>query len=89
MIVRYEVLVSQPEPYLRQICDHLGLDWSDRLLQHGEHNVGVWGGTDKTEPIHRRSVGAHKSALTSEERRKIHSVIQLDMEMLGYVELFD
>lgn len=88
-IVRYEELVSNPEACLRQICEHLGLEWSDRLLDHGKHNVGEWGGTDKTAPIHRRSVALHKDALTMEDRRKIHSLIQLDMEMHGYVELFD
>jgi hypothetical protein len=45
-IVRYEVLVSQPEPYLRQICEHLGLEWSDRLLEHGK--------------IQHRQVGGHR-----------------------------
>jgi protein-tyrosine sulfotransferase len=88
-VVRYEVLVSQPEPYLRQICDHLRLDWSDRLLEHGKYNTGHWAGTDKSEPIHERSLEAFKTRLTMEERRKIHSVIESDMEMLGYVELFD
>jgi protein-tyrosine sulfotransferase len=88
-IVRYEVLVTKPEPYLRQICDHLGLEWSDRLLEHGKYNEGTWGGTDKTDPIHERSVAAHKDRLTVEDRQKIQSVIQSDMEMLGYVELFD
>jgi hypothetical protein len=88
-IVRYEVLVSTPEPYLRQICDHLGLDWSDRLLEHSKYNAGTWEGTNKAEPIHPRSVAAHKSRLTMEDRRKVHSVIEAEMEMLGYVELFD
>jgi hypothetical protein len=88
-LVRYEVLVSRPEPCLRQICGHLGLDWSERLLEHGKYNVGRWGGTDKTEPVHERSVEAFRTRLTMEERRKIHTVIQGDMEMLGYVELFD
>jgi protein-tyrosine sulfotransferase len=88
-IVRYEVLVAQPEPYLRQICEHLGLDWSDLLLEHGKYNTGKWGGTDKTEAMHERSIEAFKTRLTMEQRRQIHSVISADMEMLGYVELFD
>jgi protein-tyrosine sulfotransferase len=88
-IVRYEVLVSSPDPYLRQICDHLGLEWSNRLLEHGKHNTGTWAGTNKAEPIHSRSIASHKSGLTLEDRRKVHSVIQAEMEMLGYVELFD
>ena len=88
-LVRYEVLVSEPEPYLRQICDHLGLEWSDRLLEHGKYNEGTWAGTNKAEPIHERSIEAYRNRLTIEDRRQIQSVIQLDMEMLGYVELFD
>jgi hypothetical protein len=88
-VVRYEVLVSEPEAYLPQICDHLGLEWSDHLLEHGTHNTGEWGGTDKTEPIHGRSIEAFRDRLSIEDRRKIHRLIQLDMEMHGYVELFD
>jgi protein-tyrosine sulfotransferase len=89
MVVRYETLVAQPEPCLREICDHLGLDWSERLLEHGKYSSGTWGGTDKGAPIHEASVEAYRTRLTTEDRRKIHAVIQPDMERLGYVERFD
>jgi protein-tyrosine sulfotransferase len=88
-LVRYEVLTAQPEPYLRQICEYLRLEWSDRLLEHQNHSAGQFAGTNKGEAIHQRSIRAYKSKLTLEDRRKLHSVIRPDMEMLGYVELFD
>jgi protein-tyrosine sulfotransferase len=88
-VVRYEVMIHEPERYLRQICEHLELEWSDRLLEHGKYSTGTWFGTDKREPIHQRSVQAYRTRLTMDERRKLHSIVQSDMEMLGYVELFD
>jgi protein-tyrosine sulfotransferase len=88
-LVRYEVLTTQPEPYLQQICRHLELEWSDRLLAHGNYSSGQFFGTDKGESIHRRSLGSYRTAMTLEERRELHSVIGPEAEMLGYVELFD
>lgn len=88
-LVRYETLTTRSEPYLRQICDHLGLEWTDRLMEHEKHSEGQWGGTDKGERIHQRSLQAYKKNLTVEERRALFSTIGNEMESLGYVELFD
>lgn len=33
-IVRYEDLIVEPEPVLRALCDFLGLDFSDSMLDH-------------------------------------------------------
>ena len=88
-IVRYELLTGNSEQYIRQLCDFLDLEWSDRLLEHHKYSSGMWAGTNKGEEIHQRSVGAHKHYLTLEERRSLYSVIQVDMEALGYSEQFD
>lgn len=37
MEVRYEDLVVNPEPHLRQICDFLELPWNDRVLNYHKH----------------------------------------------------
>jgi hypothetical protein len=37
MEVRYEDIVVDPEPNLRRICDFLGLEWTDRVLNYHQH----------------------------------------------------
>jgi Sulfotransferase domain. len=88
-IVRYEVLIANPESYLRQVCQFLDLEWSDHLLEHEKYGSGQWGGTNKGEAIHQRSLHVYKKYLSIDERLAIYSVIGPDMELMGYVELFD
>jgi hypothetical protein len=47
-VLRYEDLVTRPEPVLRELLDYLGEDWSDNVLQH--HTVqAARGGRRKVE----------------------------------------
>jgi hypothetical protein len=46
-------------------------------------------GRDKGEAIHQRSLHVYKEYLSIDERLAIYSVIGPDMELMGYVELFD
>jgi hypothetical protein len=62
--VRYEALVSQPEPELRRVVGHLGIDWDAGVTAHqqAEHpqvsKAGLaTGGTDSTRAIDDGSVG--------------------------------
>jgi hypothetical protein len=88
-VVRYETLIANPEPYLCQICKFLDLEWNDHLLEHEKYSSGQWGGTNKGEAIHQRSLHAYKKNLGIEERRALYSVIRPEMEAMGYLELFD
>ena len=88
-VVRYEMLIANPEPYLRQICQFLNLEWNDHLLEHGKYSSGQWGGTNKGEAIHQRSLHAYKKNLSMAERRALYSLIRPEMEAMGYLELFD
>lgn len=36
VLVRYEDLVSDPEPVLRDVCERVGLDWDESVLRHDE-----------------------------------------------------
>jgi hypothetical protein len=47
-VLRYEDLVTRPEPVLRELLDYLGEDWSDNVLAH--HTVqAARGGRRKVE----------------------------------------
>jgi hypothetical protein len=77
VLVRYEELVLSPEAVLRELLDWLGVQWSDRVLDHHTVQVGrggrviVEGGNRIDDPIdvsrvdkwHRRMSDRHKRLL--------------------------
>jgi hypothetical protein len=77
VLVRYEELVLRPEAVLRELLDWLGVQWSDRVLDHHTVQVGrggrviVEGGNRIDDPIdvsrvdkwHRRMSDRHKRLL--------------------------
>jgi hypothetical protein len=69
--VRYDELVSQPEPVLRIVCAFLGLPWTPELLQHPafphmqvDRDGFAIGRTDSTPSIHTRSLDRWRESLT-------------------------
>jgi hypothetical protein len=80
--VSYERLVTQPEPTLRAICQHLVVQFDDRLLHHNEfahtevfaHGRTV-GETDPNRPIQSDSVGQSVEWLSDQDKEWIDSVI--------------
>ena len=72
--VRYEELVTSPEPHLKTVLGYLGLQWEEGVLDHPSH----WhtaldpagfaaGGTDPRKPIHGQSVSTWDQHLTHED----------------------
>lgn len=59
--VRYEDLVADPEPTLRRVVGHLGLPWSDAVLDHVSSarrtTIGTPSYRDVRQPLYARSVG--------------------------------
>jgi hypothetical protein len=53
--IRYEQLVTEPEPVLRELCRFFELDWDDRVLHHHEQAERVVAAT--------RFPGAHRRVL--------------------------
>jgi len=68
--VRYEELVSNPEPVLRRVIEFLELNWEPAVLNHHRlphdqlFNGRAIGNTDPTRSIDARSTGVWKSQLT-------------------------
>ena len=51
-VVKYEDLVTRPEPTLRTLFETLEIDWDDAVLHHHEHATGgAIGGTRRDRPI--------------------------------------
>ncbi len=85
--VRYEEFVENPEPYLRKIVHHLGLDWSDEVLRSHEHygegelghgKIKLW------RPIHRESTAKYKQ-LSKEQASRIHALTKQSLDAYGYI----
>jgi hypothetical protein len=85
--IAYEKLVAQPESKLRQVTDFLGLEWSDRLLDH-RRTAGQRGAIDTpsydqvVSELSTRSVGRWKRY-----EKQLESVLPILLpwaERLGY-----
>jgi tetratricopeptide (TPR) repeat protein len=60
--LRYEDLVTEPEPVARAMLDFAGLDWNDAVLRHHEVEGPVLTASEKqaVRPIYRSAIGRSK-----------------------------
>jgi len=72
--VRYETLVTNPEPELRAIVDFLDLPWSDQLLAHQDQDLTIYRNPtghlsrdQVNKPMNDASIGRWKRDLTADE----------------------
>lgn len=79
--IRYERLVSNPEPVLREVCRFLDVAWEPTLLQHPAfahtdtfEDGLTWGQTDPRLAVHAKSVGQWSSLLTAEQSSEVLNV---------------
>lgn len=84
--VRYEDFVADPEPVLRRIVAHLGLEWSPRVLEShldykegeiGHGNIKLW------QPIHTGSVDKYKT-LSPDIASQVYSLTSEVLRAYGY-----
>lgn len=91
-VVRYEDLVAQPEPLLRELVAFLGEPWSPDLLRHHElaRERGAArlaeGGTRTGDAIDPARNDRWKAELTAAERRELVRVTAALREVFGYGE---
>lgn len=78
--VRYESLVADPEPELRRICEHIGLDFDPVMLAYHERSAGRLAELDRDLPS--RGTKPERSA---ENRMAMHAAATRppDESMLG------
>jgi len=89
-VLRYEDLVLQPEPVLRQLLDWLGEPWSDHVLDH--HTVQAQrGGNKKVEgrvavddPIDVSRISKWTETIDERGRRRLRRRIGGVEEFFGY-----
>lgn len=81
LVVRYENLVTEPEPVMRQVADFAGIEWSDKLLTPTVGGVGAtsnsaWSARKVTGEIEgkrldlwREELGDHEAGLIAAATR--------------------
>lgn len=89
--VRYEDLVSAPDPTLRRICDFIGVPFAPEMLADGalRHDDGrQWrANTSHGEAyasVSDRSVGAYRTGLTAGELLCLNALLREHMRTFGY-----
>jgi hypothetical protein len=89
-LLRYEDLVAQPEPTLRELVDWLGEPWSDDLLRHNEVQAArgaprISAGQTRTrDPIKTDLADRWVEGLTGEERGLMAERVGDVARLFGY-----
>ncbi len=89
-VIRYEDLVENPDETLARICEHAGLPFHKRMLEHHRHNLTAFGGGGdpklilcRPRPIHTESVGRGQS-LTRKQYESIKTTCGTRAADFGY-----
>lgn len=85
--VRYEDLVTDPEPTLRQLLFAIGEPFDPSVLEHDRqsHDLAHESSSEQVRaPIHSRPIGAWRERLTPEQQIVVLDVAGPTLEALGY-----
>jgi hypothetical protein len=79
--VNYESLVQHPEKELKRICEEIGVEFRDEMLNHHKHLDGELHGTRFDRKIDSGSIG--KANLTDQQKGEIQSLVVAATSALG------
>lgn len=89
--VNYESLVVEPKMTISEICEFLGIDFSERMLDFHSTEAARALSTLKhhsrvIEPIFQGSVGRYKRELSRSMIRTLEGYLSETMSLLGYLD---
>ncbi len=85
LVIRLEDLLREPAVYLRKICDHVELEFSERLLPHPDDKIPLGSRfRDRWYPLDVNRVLHYIDKATSEELALIHEICGDLAEEFGY-----
>jgi len=85
--IRYEQLVSEPEPTIRQVCDFLDESFEPAMLDHtglARQLVGPTGHFEVEQPVTRRTVGNWRRNMPLFDQKVALRVGGRELRKLGY-----
>lgn len=88
--VRYEELVTAPGKQLRDICEFLGIKYTEVMLAYHQSDAAkaiaqLGHHQNVLRPIFASSIGKYRQILTQEEIATIHHRLYSPMRCLGYI----
>ena len=89
-LMRYEDLVVEPEPLMRELLDWLGEPWTDAVLEHHavqgarKGRARVEGRSRRDEPIDPSRIGSWKERLPGAQQRWLTERLGRRAEFFGY-----
>ncbi len=87
--IRYEDLVTDPEPILRQLFAFLGEPWDTTVLHYYEQTHNLAGESSReqvSQPLYTRAVGRWRKDLSPEEQAVVKEIAGDLLIDLGYAE---
>lgn len=84
LTVRYEDMVSEPEPTVRRICDFLDLPFRPEFMEVGWINATSKNAQNAGEGISRAAVDRWKKSLTPEEIYICQTALRRELKEFGY-----
>lgn len=87
LTVRYEDIVTNPTMQIRILCDFLGIDFIDDMLENTHANLGddsLAHLKNAKKPINQTSIGKWRKELTAEEKRLTTKLISSKLIKKGY-----
>jgi len=84
--LRYEDLVTEPEPVLRELFDFLGADWTPAVMDY--HQVEERSAKDPgfEKPLFTSSIGRWKRHMSHEDVRTFKSIAGPLLQHMGYAD---
>lgn len=84
-LVRYEDLVSNPDPVLHDLFEYLDLLY-EKVYPFERFNLAAGGDPKlvKTKTVHRKSVQRYKERMTAAQQRVFKKLLGKEMRALGY-----
>ena len=93
--LRYEDLISSPEPTVRRVCEFLGVEFEPAMLSShhktgGLGDIPAWAWHKQvSQPINARNTGKGRTYLSRPERERLQRIIGPELEALGYAPATD
>lgn len=85
-LIRYEDLVTDPEPVIREVLAFLGEPWKDEVLSHHEVQPGgvAEGGTKASDPIDTARMSKWLSAVNDKQLARLVKRTDSQARVFGY-----
>lgn len=87
--IKYEMLVSNPREEIKNVCNFLGIDFKESMLNRSQSNhLGDVSGLNHHKnvknPINSSSIGKWRNTLSEEEKKTVNNLCYRNLKKLGY-----